>query len=52
MPDAELGECSCLESRMLGNQHIRFGGGRREKEQAIATSLAVYPTGKSLVVWV
>jgi hypothetical protein len=34
---------------MLGNQHVRFGGGRMEKEQAIATSPAVYPTAHRLM---
>ena len=32
-----------LESRMMGNYHVRFGGGRLEKELS-ATSLAAYPT--------
>ena len=35
--DDELGsipraECDALESRMLGNMHVRFGGGREETQ--------------------
>jgi len=29
---------------MLGNQQVRFGGGRKEKDCIIRTSPAVYPT--------
>ena len=33
-----------LESRMLGNLHVRFGGGRMEKGVIRRTSPAAYPT--------
>ena len=29
---------------MLGNQHVRFGGGLKEKGHVSGTSLAAYPT--------
>ncbi|GHO87002.1 hypothetical protein KSZ_50080 [Dictyobacter formicarum] len=36
--------CRQLESRVLGNLHARFGGGRQKRTDN-STSLAAYPTG-------
>ncbi|MBV9328887.1 MAG: maturase [Chloroflexi bacterium] len=37
-------EDKTLESRMIGNGQVRFGGGSTEKARASGTSLAAYPT--------